>query len=224
MTSAARCAAVVKEVESSLRRDVTGIIHASGVVRDKRIENKTSDDFDAVYGTKIGGLLNLLQGVNIGRLQHLVLFSSLAGFHGNVGQSDYAMANDALNKIAHAFGSMHPSCRARSLCFGPWDGGMVTPTLKAHFKAQGVEIIPRDSGGDITGALIAGSANVQNLVGNWLSPPVRNANRVNTISRTLKAEKNPFLRSHLIHGKAVLPMTVACGYIGTAAMNLCVQS
>ena len=36
----------------------------------------------------------------------------------------------------------------RSLCFGPWDGGMVTAQLKAQFKAQGVQIIPRPEGAE----------------------------------------------------------------------------
>merc|ERR1719487_2569790 len=155
----------------------TGIFHAAGVLRDKAIENKKGDDFDAVYGTKITGLVNLLLGLEPSErqnLRHLIVFSSLAGFHGNSGQADYAMANDALSKMTHCFGASHPGCSVRALCFGPWDGGMVTPALKAHFLSQGIEIIPRCEGAEQVAALLTMRSRdrSQVLVGNWGMPAV----------------------------------------------------
>ena len=38
--------------------------------------------------------------------------------------------------MAGAYAASHPGCTVRSLGWGPWDGGMVTPGLKAHFEAQ----------------------------------------------------------------------------------------
>jgi hypothetical protein len=38
-----------------------------------------------------------------------VLFSSIVGFFGNVGQSDYAIANEILNKSAHLIKRKYPS-------------------------------------------------------------------------------------------------------------------
>ncbi len=107
---------------------LTGIMHAAGVVKDKMVENKTAEDFDSVFGIKVIGLTNVLSAFTAeerASLRHLVVFSSLAGFHGNAGQTDYAMANDALSKMAHRFGAAHRGCSVRALCFGPWDGGMV---------------------------------------------------------------------------------------------------
>ena len=52
-------AAVVKKIGP-----VTGIIHGAGVLADKLIEKKTSDDFDVVCSTKINGIDALLKSIN----------------------------------------------------------------------------------------------------------------------------------------------------------------
>ncbi|MFN7521905.1 MAG: SDR family NAD(P)-dependent oxidoreductase, partial [Aphanizomenon sp.] len=77
---------------------ITGIIHGAGNLADKLIEKKTEDDFEKVYTAKVQGLENLLSCVNPQQLEHLVLFSSVSGFYGNIGQTDYAIANEILNK------------------------------------------------------------------------------------------------------------------------------
>ena len=46
--------------------EITGLVHASGVIRDKKIEQKSGEDFSLVFGTKVGGLLNVLKA-----LEHL---------------------------------------------------------------------------------------------------------------------------------------------------------
>ena len=51
---------------------------------------------------------------------------------------------------------------------------MVTPQLKAHFQAQGIQIIPREEGATQVAALLSlgGADRSQCLVGNWALPPV----------------------------------------------------
>jgi len=100
----------LKDAQDKLGQ-VTGLIHGAGVLADKLIENKTVADFDAVFDTKIGGLASLLSCVDIKQLKHLVLFSSAAGFFGNPAQSDYAMANDILNKVEMIVQSHNKECR-----------------------------------------------------------------------------------------------------------------
>ena len=115
---------------------VTGIIHGAGVLKDKHIEDKTMEDFNAVFSTKVDGLLSMLACVDPNRLRYLALFSSAAGFYGNPGQSDYAAANEVLNKFAQAFRSIHPACKVVCFNWGPWDGGMVSPALKRMFEQK----------------------------------------------------------------------------------------
>jgi NAD(P)-dependent dehydrogenase (short-subunit alcohol dehydrogenase family) len=109
---------------------VTGIIHGAGSLADKLIEKKSEKDYDTVYSPKVDGLENMLACVPARQLDFLVLFSSIVGFFGNVGQSDYAIANETLNKTAYLIKCQNPACHVVSINWGPWDAGMVTPELK----------------------------------------------------------------------------------------------
>jgi len=151
--------------------DVTGIIHGAGVLADKFIEQKTLEEFNAVYRTKIDGLVSLLACTEEDNIKHLVLFSSAAGFYGNPGQSDYSIANEILNKTAFRFKALHPKAQVLSFNWGPWDGGMVTAELKRMFNERGVYIIPLDAGADLLLNELAADGNrcPQILVGNDLS-------------------------------------------------------
>ncbi len=151
-------AALRAGVEAAVARSespITGVIHGAGVLADKLIEHKTLADFQAVYGVKVHGLENLLNCVPLEQLTHLILFSSVAGFYGNAGQADYAIANEVLNKIAHAVKRRYPACRVLAIDWGPWDGGMVTPTVKARFEQLGIDVIPVERGTEILADLIA---------------------------------------------------------------------
>ena len=80
--------------------DIVGLIHGAGLIKDKLIRHKTVESFDRVLGTKLDGALNLVRLARPEALKFAVLFSSIAGRFGNVGQSDYAAANEILNKLA----------------------------------------------------------------------------------------------------------------------------
>ena len=58
------------------------------------------EQFDRVFETKIRGLGNLLEAAKDDPLKYLILFSSVSARLGNKGQSDYAMANEIMNKMA----------------------------------------------------------------------------------------------------------------------------
>ena len=118
--------------------NVTGIIHGAGRLADKYIQDKTESDFENVLSVKLDGLLSLLGAVDINHLDHLVLFSSVAGFYGNVGQTDYAIANEILSKAAHLFKTNHPKTHVSAINWGAWDSGMVSGELKAQFEAAGI--------------------------------------------------------------------------------------
>ncbi|WP_298775304.1 SDR family NAD(P)-dependent oxidoreductase, partial [uncultured Shewanella sp.] len=126
--------------------DITGLIHGAGVLADKHIQHKTLDEFNRVYNTKVTGLHSLLEVLDVSKLKLVALFSSAAGFYGNAGQSDYAMANEILNKAALQLHQSHPHMKVMSFNWGPWDGGMVNPALKKMFTERGVYVIPIDAG------------------------------------------------------------------------------
>jgi NAD(P)-dependent dehydrogenase (short-subunit alcohol dehydrogenase family) len=193
---------------------ITGLIHGAGVLADRRIEQKRGADFDAVCMPKIDGLRNLLACLPPAGLDHLVLFSSAAGFYGNPGQSDYAIANEILNRAAHLIRREHPSCHVVALNWGPWDASMVTPALKALFAERGVQVIPADAGAARLVDELQPRAEppAQVLVGKPLAPPPEpyaGPLRSWRVHRRLSLADNPFLRDHVIGQYAVLPAT--CG-------------
>ena len=102
---------------------------------------------------------------------------------------------------------------------------MVTPELKAHFKSQGVQIIPRAEGAEQVAALLTMQSRdrSQVLVGNWGMPAVAPLEAEQNVSATFAAPAasgfNGFLRSHEIQGKAVLPMTVAVAHMASTVLK-----
>lgn len=213
----------VAEVAAKFGR-ITGIIHGAGNLADKLIEHKTAQDFEAVYVPKILGLETMLSCVDLNQLHHLVLFSSAAGFYGNIGQSDYAIANEILNKFAHQFKHQHPKCHVISFNWGPWDGGMVTPEVKQIFAQRNIEVIPIEVGTQmLVEELAFGEQDkVQVLVGGSLaklSSSLEAEMQTHRIRRKLTLEANPFLQDHVIGNHAVLPFT----YAVTWMVNTCEQ-
>ncbi|MFV9504055.1 MAG: SDR family NAD(P)-dependent oxidoreductase [Oscillochloridaceae bacterium umkhey_bin13] len=193
---------------------ISGLIHGAGVLADRRIEQKRATDFDAVFTPKIIGLGNLLACLPPASLQHLVLFSSAAGFYGNPGQTDYAVANEILNRVAHLVRQAHPHCHTVALNWGPWDAGMVTAALKTLFAERGVRVIPVEAGvARLVDELeFRAEQPPQVLVGSPLAPPpapYTGPLRSWRMHRRLTLEANPFLQDHVIGAHAVLPAT--CG-------------
>ena len=84
----------------------------------------------------------MLGAADVSQLKLVAVFSSVAGRYGNRGQADYAMANDILNRMAWQLTRSHPDAVVRSINWGPWESGMVTPALEAKFRELGVALIP----------------------------------------------------------------------------------
>ncbi|MFK5894811.1 MAG: SDR family NAD(P)-dependent oxidoreductase [Pseudomonadota bacterium] len=197
---------------------ITGIIHGAGNLADKKIEKKTVGDFDYVFDTKVRGLDNILNSVDETKLQHIILFSSVSGFFGNAGQTDYSMANEVLNKFAYLFKSKHKGTFVRSINWGPWDSGMVNDTLKKVYKERNIAIIPVEKGINYfvnEFALTGNNTNTQVIIGSskYQTPNVvKSLNESYRISRVITEDESPILSSHEIDGKIVLPSTCAVSW------------
>ncbi|MEM6261410.1 MAG: SDR family NAD(P)-dependent oxidoreductase, partial [Bacteroidota bacterium] len=210
-------------VATDLLGPITGLIHGAGRLADKLIENKTEADFEAVYGTKVEGLESLLQVLDLATLEHLVLFSSVAGFYGNIGQTDYALSNELLNRTASQLKQTYPNCHVSSINWGAWDSGMVSPALKKRFEAEGVVLIPLDSGPVmmVNELVTANEDQAVVVIGNPLPKPPSYLGELKThrIRRELLLEENTFLYDHSILGNPVMPVVHA----GTWMIQTCEQ-
>lgn len=203
---------------------ITGIIHGAGRLADKYIQDKTENDFENVLSVKLDGLLSLLGAVNLNQLDHLILFSSVAGFYGNVGQTDYAIANEILSKAAHLFRTNHPNTQVSAINWGAWDSGMVSGELKAQFEAAGITLVNSEGGA----AMMVNELNKdyadqpQVIIGGTLPAAVSHIGELEThrIRRKLTLKDNPFLNSHVIQGNAVLPVVNAVGWMAQMCESL----
>lgn len=77
-----------------------GIIHSAGVLRDSFLLKKSKEDMDCVFSAKVFGTRYLDEIFKDEQLDFFVLFSSIAGVFGNVGQSDYSYANSFMDYFA----------------------------------------------------------------------------------------------------------------------------
>jgi NAD(P)-dependent dehydrogenase (short-subunit alcohol dehydrogenase family) len=125
--------------------DPVGLIHGAGVIHDKLLRDKTPESFDRVFGTKLDGALNLARLLRPEPLRFAALFSSIAGRFGNEGQSDYAAANDALNKLAVWLDRRLPG-RVVAVNWGPWSGVGMVSDLEGHLGRRGLGMIPPEVG------------------------------------------------------------------------------
>ncbi len=79
---------------------LNGILHAAGMLRDSYFWEKTHEDFAAVVAPKQRGTRVLDEATAEQPLDFFVLFSSVSGIKGNLGQSDYAYANAFMDSFA----------------------------------------------------------------------------------------------------------------------------
>ena len=128
--------------------EIVGLIHGAGLIKDKLIRQKSVESFDRVLGTKLDGALNLLRLLRGDALKFTALYSSIAGRFGNVGQSDYAAANEILNKLAHWLDRRWPG-RVVSLIWGPWSGVGMVAELESHLGRRGLGMIASAEGGSL---------------------------------------------------------------------------
>ncbi|WP_146441508.1 type I polyketide synthase [Vibrio kanaloae] len=219
-------------------KGITGLIHGAGVLADKHIQDKTLDELNMVYGTKVGGLEAVLGGLDSSKLKLIAMFSSAAGFYGNTGQSDYSMSNEILNKAALQLSARNPQAKVMSFNWGPWDGGMVNAALKRMFTERGVYVIPLQAGAELFSAQLLNETGIQLLVGTSMQGSDNkeaavkklNAESVHlaksplktsiTVTRHLDPKALPFIQDHCIAGNPVLPTVCAIQWMREVAEQL----
>ncbi|KAJ1529566.1 hypothetical protein ONE63_006337 [Megalurothrips usitatus] len=83
---------------------VGGIFNLAVVLRDAYIENLTEADFNAVCLPKINGTIELDKASRAlcPELDYFVCFSSISCGRGNAGQSNYGLANSAMERLCEA--------------------------------------------------------------------------------------------------------------------------
>lgn len=143
--------AVIDAVYAAYGR-IDGLVHGAGVIEDRLLVDKTPESWFRVFDTKVDSTLALVRRLRGEQLRFAVFFTSVAGRYGNSGQTDYAAANETVNRLACQLpGLWGPGVKVAALNWGPWLGtrhgsGMVSAQTRAKFEARGVELVPPAGG------------------------------------------------------------------------------
>ncbi|SMN11299.1 omega-3 polyunsaturated fatty acid synthase subunit, PfaA [uncultured Candidatus Thioglobus sp.] len=205
--------------------NISGIVHGAGILADKLILDKTEEQFSQVYSTKVAGIYSLLAATKDDPLKIMIMFSSSTARFGRIGQCDYAVANEILNKIAQQQATLRKDCRVVSINWGPWDGGMVTPTLKKLFQSEGIGLIPLAEGANYLMQEIAYQGPVEIVAlgteNKTEEPAKETLSSKLSIShtRTLNIADYSFITAHVIQGKAVLPAAMMIEWMAHGAIH-----
>jgi NAD(P)-dependent dehydrogenase (short-subunit alcohol dehydrogenase family) len=131
---------------------IDSVVHGAGVIEDKLLADKKSDSWSRVVDTKVVGLLLLQRYLRPESLKFFTVFSSVAGRYGNSGQSDYATANELMNRLCCQLNARWGGrVNVNALCWGPWGAtkfgaGMVTADTEAKFAEKGVRLVSAEAG------------------------------------------------------------------------------
>lgn len=143
---------LIKRIKTKFKK-INGIINTAGIFRNGFIIKKEIKDIKNVLSSKLYGTVNLDNVTKDEELDFFVLFSSLAGEFGKVGQSDYAFANSFLDNFA----KYRENLKNKNKRFGKtisinwphWiEGGMHISQQEeeALFSEGGIKGLPTDKG------------------------------------------------------------------------------
>ncbi|MFE3289353.1 SDR family NAD(P)-dependent oxidoreductase [Rhodococcus sp. NPDC059234] len=166
--------------------DLSGVIHAAGVLEDATAATLTEHQLHGVLRPKVDGAWHLHELTRDRDLSAFVLFSSAAGVLGGAGQANYAAANVFLDALAQ-----HRRARglpATSMAWGLWDrpSGMTSHLNAAdldRLQRSGIDTISPESGLALFDAALA--------VNRPLIVPIRLSTRA---SRSERESLPPILR------------------------------
>ncbi|WP_217636936.1 SDR family NAD(P)-dependent oxidoreductase [Dendrosporobacter quercicolus] len=142
-------AKAVAELIQNIRAEfgtIHGVIHSAGVIRDNLIIKKHKEEMQEVLAPKVTGLVNLDQATKALPLDFFILFSSVTGAFGNIGQCDYAVGNAFMDTYVKYRNVLADSGQRRgqtlSINWPLWkEGGMRIDAVAAKRMRQSMGLV-----------------------------------------------------------------------------------
>ncbi|KAH9934282.1 ketoacyl-synt-domain-containing protein [Fomitopsis serialis] len=92
-----------KELVTSIEKPVGGCMIMTAVLIDRTFVMQTPETFEAPFTAKMSAFTALEKVLDIGSLDFLLAFSSVAGMTGNAGQTNYSSANTVLTGLTRRY-------------------------------------------------------------------------------------------------------------------------
>nr|AAY00027.1 SA1_PKSC [uncultured bacterial symbiont of Discodermia dissoluta] len=120
-------------IESALP-PLAGVIHSVGALSDAVLPNQSWERFERVLWPKVLGAWQLHRSTLDLDLDFFVLFSSVIGVTGNVGQANHAAANAFLDQLARHRRAL--GLPGQAIAWGPWSGLGEAETRRAQLAER----------------------------------------------------------------------------------------
>jgi hypothetical protein len=180
------------------------VLHCAEVIVDRHPGEKSAADADRSLSTHLAGLPALLAATAQDPLDTLVLFSSMAGWCGELGQGTQALVGATLDRVAEAEQRRRPGCLVRSLAWDPADGEAGRPETEAvPVRARAAAFVAE--------LAVDGPAHVV------LAPRSAVPDRAQPASVAVDAGTHPWLADHRPQDVAILPLAAGLGWMAAAA-------
>jgi NAD(P)-dependent dehydrogenase (short-subunit alcohol dehydrogenase family) len=243
LTDSDAVAAAVSVVAAEQER-IDVLLHAAGLEISHVLPDKPEREFDLVFDVKCDGWFNLLRAIGDMPLAAAVVFSSIAGRFGNMGQTDYSAANDLLCKMSGAL----PDTRGIAIDWTAWaDIGMASRGSIPEMMARaGIDMLAPQAGIPVVRRELSnGSGSVEVVIAERLGllceerdstgglDTARLAERIQgpmigavtgmslhaglQVETRLAPDEQPFLYDHQIDGTPVMPGVMALEAFGELA-------
>ncbi|NEQ13604.1 MAG: SDR family NAD(P)-dependent oxidoreductase [Moorea sp. SIO3E2] len=154
------CSQQVSQMMERIERELPslrGVIHAAGVLDDGVLQNMSWQQFVKVMLPKVQGTWHLHQLTKDLPLDFFVCFSSMSSLLGNLGQGNYAAANEFMDAVAHYRRSM--GLPGLSINWGAWaSSGMAASLAGQHqqrLETIGIRAIEPQQGMQALGSLLS---------------------------------------------------------------------
>ncbi|MDD4003671.1 MAG: SDR family NAD(P)-dependent oxidoreductase [Elusimicrobiaceae bacterium] len=145
VTDGKAIAECVKKIKARYGQ-IDGIVHFAGLERSKLVSDKTVEEFYRIFDVKADSAMKLAGSGVLKKGGFWVSASSIAGKFGNLGQSDYACANDYIAKLAVSLqNSGYRGVSAAMTAYGG-TGMALRPGVKTFLESNGVDFIYPEEG------------------------------------------------------------------------------
>jgi len=140
---------MIKEVCTKIKAKngrVDGLIHFAGLERSKLIYDKDPAEYYRIFDVKASSFVTFLENNIVRNGGFFAFASSIAGKYGNLGQSDYASANDYLAKSALSLSNQ--GYRGISIAMSAYKNvGMgVRAGVETFLRSNGVDFVDPEDG------------------------------------------------------------------------------